>query len=117
MRLGLGLRLELGLSLATYMYVSVRIYFHSVVMGGILAGILGFQKIIKTHRKSLLENPYLTFSLDYNILQTKKSIYLGGQGGYFKKLSYGSETSDMTFRGLGRCLEVTLQRSVAENFH
>ena len=27
--------------------------------------------------------------------------YLGGQGGYFEKLSYGSETLDMTSEGLG----------------
>jgi hypothetical protein len=27
--------------------------------------------------------------------------FLGGKGGYFEKLSYGSETSDMTSEGLG----------------
>ena len=32
-------------------------------------------------------------------------IYLVGQGGYFQKLSYGSETSDMTSEGLGEMFE------------
>ena len=32
-------------------------------------------------------------------------IYLGGQGGYFEKLSKGSETSDMTSEGLGEMFE------------
>ena len=30
---------------------------------------------------------------------------LGGQRGYFPKLSYGSETSDMTSEGLGEMFE------------
>ena len=32
-------------------------------------------------------------------------IYLVGQGGYFQKLSYGSETLDMTSEGLGEMFE------------
>ena len=32
------------------------------------------------------------------------------------KLSLGSESSDMTSEGLGRCLKVTVEASVPENF-
>ena len=32
-------------------------------------------------------------------------VYLGGKGGYFQKLSYGSEASDMTSEGLGEMFE------------
>ena len=31
--------------------------------------------------------------------------FLGGKGGYFQKLSYGSETFDMTSEGLGEMFE------------
>jgi hypothetical protein len=41
---------------------------------------------------------------------------LGGQGGYFQKLSYDSETSDMTSDGLGEMFECDSADTCAGKF-
>ena len=42
-------------------------------------------------------------------------LFLAGKGGYFNKLSQGSETLVMTSEGLGKMLDLTLQTRVPVN--